>query len=95
MTTAQQTAAVVIRMFSLWWLIDSIFYFVEVPSEIIAILHYQGIASGGTAAEQFFATQREIALGIILVKGLILFVLGLGFLVFSRPMARLFARGLE
>ena len=65
MMTAQQAAGVVIRMFALWWLVDSTFYFIDVPSELMGILHYRTLPNGGTALDQFFALQREIGLGLI------------------------------
>jgi len=93
--TAQQAAGVVIRMFALWWLVDSTFYFIDVPSELMGILHYRTLPNGGTALDQFFALQREIGLGLIVFKGLVFFTLGVGFMIFARPIARLLARGME
>jgi hypothetical protein len=86
MITLIQVAAVLIRIFCIWWFIDAVLVLTTLPGDILGIINYQ---SG------YLASQRELNLAIQLVRMFLYLGLGTACLVFTRPLARLLTKGLE
>jgi len=91
----RDVAVVMLRIFALWWFVDAFSYLVDVPAEVYGILHYQLGRTQLTETEKYLAAQREIMLAIVLFKTLVFLALGIAFMAFARPLARLFTRHLD
>lgn len=92
---ARLVAIVMLRILSVWWFVDAFNYLIEVPADVYGIVHYQMAHIQQTDSDRYLATQREMMLGMVLIKAVLFFVLGVVFMGFARPLARFFARGLE
>ena len=86
MITLTQVAAVLIRLFAIWWFVDAVLVILTLPNEFLGLLSFP---SG------FGGSQREMALAMQLIRLLIYLGLGTTFLLFTRPLAKLLAKGLE
>jgi len=86
MITLTQVAAVLIRIFCIWWFVDAVLVMLTLPNEFLGML---SIRSG------YFSSQQEIALAMQLLRLFIYLSLGTAFLVFTRPLAKLLTKGLE
>jgi len=94
--TLVQVAGVVIRMFSIIWLIDAMWCTIDLPTDVLGIIHYQTAdASTRTTSDAYFSAQREIHLAILLMKVVFYFGLGIVFMFCTRPLAKLLTKGLE
>jgi len=86
MMTLRQVAAVLIRIFSIWWFVDAFVVLTSLPADILGIANYQ---SG------YLATQRELSLLMALIRLFLFLGLGVSCLIFSRPLAKCLTKGLE
>jgi hypothetical protein len=84
--TPIQVAVLLLRFFSVYLFIDVMVVLTELPPNIYGIFNAQS---------DYLVTQREIALGLELVRLFVYAGTGIAFLVFSRPLAKLFTKGLE
>jgi len=84
--TPIQTAVLLLRIFSVYFFIDVMVVLTELPPNIYGILNAQS---------DYLVTQRELALGLELIRLFVYAGTGISFLVFSRPLAKLFTKGLD
>jgi hypothetical protein len=84
--TLTQVAVLLIRLISISLFIDAIVILTELPVMIFEIhkSQFENITS-----------ERVFALGALLVRLLIYVGAGICFLIFARPLARLFTKGLD
>ena len=85
MITLLQVAAVLIRIFSIWWFVDAILVLTAIPPDIFGIKNYP---SG------YLSAQRELDLVLQLTKLILFLGLGIAFWVFPLPLAKLLTKGL-
>ena len=84
--TPTQAAVLLLRFFSVYLCFDVMAVLTELPPSINGVFH---------STVDAITTQREMVLGLELVRLLIYAIAAISFMVFSRPLAKLFTRGLE
>ena len=75
-----------IRCYCVWAFVDAAFTLVGLPADIYGMLN---------ARSDYFMTQWEIALAMLLARFLIYAGTGVAFLMFARPIARFLTRGFD
>jgi hypothetical protein len=84
--TITQVAILLMRVVSISFFADAVVVFTEVPAVIYDISKSQ---------IDYIVSEHEFALLMILARLFFYLVAGFCFLIFSRPLGRLFAKGLE
>jgi hypothetical protein len=84
--TPIQVAVLLLRFFSVYLFIDVMVVLTELPPNIYGIFK---------SPSDYITTQRALVLGLELVRLFIYAGIGIAFLVFTRPLAKLFTKGLE
>jgi hypothetical protein len=82
--TIEQVAAVMLRIAGIGWFIEVLVAMTLLPGEILGMLSQTG----------YLATQRELAFAVVLLRIFLYFALGMAFVFFSRPLAKLITKGL-
>ena len=81
-----QAAVLLLRFFSVYLCFDVMAVLTELPPSINGVFH---------STDDAITTQRELILGLELVRLFIYAVAAISFMVFSRPLAKVFTKGLE
>jgi hypothetical protein len=84
--TPIQAAVLLLRFFSVYLFIDCFVVLTELPPNFYGMFNAQS---------DYLVTQRELALGLELSRLVVYAGTGTAFLVFSRPLAKFFTKGLE
>ena len=84
--TLEQVAAVFLRIFAVGWLWDVPVALTNLPGDIFGMIALQ---------PGYLLSQRELGLAMLLVRIGLYLILGVGFLFFARPLAKLFTKGLQ
>jgi hypothetical protein len=84
--TPIQVAVLLLRFFSVYLFIDVMVVLTELPPYILGLFRPQS---------DFLVTQRVLVLGLMLVRLCVYAGTGTAFLIFSRPLAKFFTKGLE
>jgi len=84
--TPTQLAVLLLRFFSVFLFLDAFVFLTELPTHIYGI---------HKSEFDFITAQRKLALGLALFRLFVCAGAGIAFLVFTRPLAKLFTKGLE
>jgi hypothetical protein len=84
--TSIQVAALLLRLFSVYLCLNIIVVLTELPSSIISLIYSQS---------DFLIHQRVLGIVLLLFRLGVYVGLAITFLVFNRPVAKLFVKGLE
>jgi hypothetical protein len=84
--TPIQAAALFLRLFSVYLCLNIILVLTELPPNIYGIISLRS---------DYLMHQRVLMLGLELFRVFVYASLAVTFLVFNRPLAKLFAKGLE
>jgi hypothetical protein len=84
--TPTQAAILLMRILSIGFLVDGINILTDLPGDIYGVFR---------ATTDYAASQRELDLVLVLVRLSVCSGVAVAFLLFSRPLAKLFARGLD
>ena len=84
--TFTQVAVLLLRFFSVYLLIDAFAVLTELPAHIYGIYKTEF---------DFISSQRKLALGLALLRLFVYSGMAISFLVFTRPLAKYFTKGLE
>jgi hypothetical protein len=83
--THTQVAVLFLRIWGIGWLIDAVIALTGLPGDILGMLAQSG----------YLSQQRELALIMLLFRICLYLGMAVAFLMFSRPLAKLFTKGLE
>jgi hypothetical protein len=84
--TITQISVLLIRIVSISFLLDAVIVLTELPVVIFDISKSQ---------VDYIISEHEFSLVMLLVRLFIYLVAGICFLIFARPLGKLFAKGLE
>jgi hypothetical protein len=84
--TPTQAAILLMRILSVGFIADSINILTDLPGDIYGVMR---------ATTDYVASQRELDLVLVLVRLSVCSGIAIAFLFFSRPLAKLFTRGLD
>jgi hypothetical protein len=84
--TITQISVLLIRIVSISFFVDAVIVLTELPVTIFSISKSQ---------IDYITAEHEFALAMLLVRLCIYLVAGICFLIFARPLGKLFAKGLE
>jgi hypothetical protein len=84
--TLKQMAALLIRVFGVYLFFDAAVVITTLPTEIFNI---------HTSQVDYIVSEHEFLLAISLVRSFVYSAGGICFLVFARPLAKLFTKGLD
>ena len=84
--TATQLAVLLLRFLSVFLFLDAFIFLTELATHIYGI---------HKSEFDFITAQRKLALGLAVLRLLVCSGAGIAFLVFTRPLAKLFTKGLE
>jgi hypothetical protein len=83
--TIEQVAAILLRISSVGWFVEVLVAMTGLPGDILGVVVLQ---------PGYLANQRELALVMVLLRICLYLGIGIAFLFFSRPLAKLAAKGL-
>jgi hypothetical protein len=84
--TVTQASILLIRIVSIFLFVDAVIVLTELPAVIFDIFKSQF---------DYIVSEHEFALAMLLLRLCFYLVGGLCFLIFSRPLGKLFAKGIE
>jgi hypothetical protein len=83
--TLIQVAVLFLRISGVGWLIDVVVALTALPGDILGMVAQSG----------YLSAQRELAIAMLLVRVCFYLGMAIAFLIFPRPLAKLFTKGLE
>ena len=83
--TPTKVAVIFLRISGIGWLIDVVIALTGLPGDILGMVEQTG----------YLSFQRELSLIMLLVRICLYLGMAIAFLFFTRPLARLFTKGLD